>query len=99
MEEGLEEDVNRNKWHQYNMKDFCLVVRLVYLSRSDRKTQQYQCIDCQDKDLGGWPKKKEELPVDVLRDDHWDAIMKKCTCDDNPDMSDLPKMLLLPVCS
>ena len=32
-------------------------------------------------DYGGWPEKVEEVPLKILRGEHWRLILERCTGD------------------
>ncbi len=56
----------------------------IWTSTSDPK-KWYYCIDCQEKDFGGWPPSME-LPCDYLPSDHLLAIATKCSKKRKPSM-------------
>ena len=56
----------------------------IWTSTSDPK-KWYYCIDCQERDFGGWPP-STELPCDHLSSDHLLAIATKCSKKRKPSM-------------
>ncbi|VEU34315.1 unnamed protein product [Pseudo-nitzschia multistriata] len=56
----------------------------VYTSKADPK-KWYYCVDCQERDFGGWPPPKE-LPVDYLEPKYLQIIATKCSKKRNPAM-------------
>eukprot|EP00536_Pseudo-nitzschia_multiseries_P009824 jgi/Psemu1/325786/estExt_fgenesh1_pg.C_2860001 len=56
----------------------------IYTSSTDPK-KWYYCIDCQERDFGGWPSSKE-LPCDYLEPEHLETIAAKCSKKRNPAM-------------
>ena len=62
------------------------------MSILDSKKVRYCCVDCQANDYDGWHEKNEELPLKVLKDDHREAVLDKCTRLDDPVMPDLPSV-------
>ena len=45
---------------------------------------------CQTNLFGGWPEKKEDLPLEVLVDDLRETMIERCTALDDSIMPDLP---------
>ncbi len=56
----------------------------IWTSTADPK-KWYYCIDCQEKDFGGWPPSKE-LPCDYLSPDYLRVIAAKCSKKRKPTM-------------
>jgi hypothetical protein len=67
-----------------------LVACCIWSSNLDPETPWYSCLDCQEAFFGGWPANPGELPVKVLDDEWRDAIIEKCTLEDEPAMPNLP---------
>jgi len=67
-----------------------LIPCCIWSSSLDPETPWYCCLDCQANGFDGWPEKKEELPIKVLKDDLREAMLDKCTRLDDPVMPDLP---------
>mmetsp|Transcript_24282 Transcript_24282/g.51509 ORF Transcript_24282/g.51509 Transcript_24282/m.51509 type:complete len:1060 (+) Transcript_24282:126-3305(+) len=67
-----------------------LVACCIWSSNLDPETPWYSCLDCQANDFGGWPEKKEEIPIEVLRDDLREVMIEKCTKYESPEMPNLP---------
>lgn len=52
----------------------------IWTSNLEPDNLWYTCLDCQALDFGGWPGKKD-LPMKVMRGDHWGLILERCLVD------------------
>jgi len=55
----------------------------VWISKQDPKKKWYYCIDCQERDFGGWPP-AAEMPCSRLEPEHLRIITQKCSQKKNP---------------
>lgn len=53
----------------------------VWISSNKSKEPWPTCLDCQAADFGGWPEERGEIPLKVLRGEHWKLILERCTLD------------------
>lgn len=67
-----------------------LVACCTYVSSIDSSSIWYSCIDCQEKDYGGWPTEVGEIPLKFMTEEHREVISEKCTGRYSPDMPQLP---------
>ena len=57
----------------------------VWISKKNPGEKWYYCIDCQQRDFGGWPP-VVEMPCKHLEPDHLEMLAKKCSQRKNPSM-------------
>ena len=50
-------------------------------SNKDPDNLWSSCLDCQAVDYEGWPEDVGEIPLKVLRGEHWEMILERCTAD------------------
>jgi len=56
-----------------------------YVSSLDPSNVWFCCVDCQEKDYGGWPE-SHELPIECMSEEHCAVIIEKCSGRYSPDM-------------
>ncbi len=59
---------------------------------ADNKDLWHSCIDCQEKDFGGWPEELKEIPITFMSQEHKDMIVEMCTAQYSPEMPKLPEI-------
>ena len=70
------------KDHEFCNNDGCaLQACCIWSSNTCPDEPWYSCLDCQEKDFGGWPEKREEIPLKSLSGEHWRVILERCTAD------------------
>ncbi len=67
-----------------------LIACTTYVSSIDSSNVWYSCLDCQQKDYGGWPTEIEEIPVKFLTEEHREVICEMCTGRYSPEMPNIP---------
>lgn len=78
---------------QCQTPDCGLVACTVWESRLHPGEPWFTCLDCQDRDFGGWPDRKEELPIDAIGRDLQEAMTEKCTRCLDPRMPDMRSLV------
>ena len=66
-----------------------LLACTVWESNRSPKEPWFSCLDCQEKDFGGWPEKREEIPIDALRRELRKTMIEKCSRCPNPRMPNM----------
>lgn len=67
-----------------------LIACTTYVSSIDSSSVWYSCLDCQEKDYGGWPTEIEEIPVKFLTEEHREVMSEMCTGRYSPEMPNIP---------
>jgi hypothetical protein len=66
----------------------------VWTSTNDKK-KWYYCIDCQERDFGGWPTSKE-LPCDYIQPEHLRTMASMCSAKKKPKIPKLTSHCVTP---
>jgi hypothetical protein len=61
-----------------------------YVSSIDKEYIWHSCIDCQEKDYGGWPENINEIPIKFMTKEHRMIMIEKCTGQYAPAMPNIP---------
>jgi hypothetical protein len=67
-----------------------LLACVSYVSNLDKDYIWHSCIDCQEKDYGGWPENLNEIPIKFMTKEHRQIMLEKCTGQYAPSMPNLP---------
>ena len=63
-----------------------LLACTTYISTQDKDITWNSCIDCQERDFGGWPDSADEFPVRYMTEEHRSVISEFCTEQCTPSM-------------
>ena len=69
-----------------------LIACTTYVSSLDPTNVWYSCLDCQEKDYGGWPTDLKEIPIKFMTERHREVMSEKCTGRYSPNMPNLPML-------
>lgn len=67
-----------------------LLACVSYVSSVDKDSIWHSCIDCQEKDYGGWPENVNEIPMKFITNEHRSIMIEKCTGQYAPIMPNIP---------
>jgi hypothetical protein len=67
-----------------------LLACVSYVSSIDKEYVWHSCIDCQEKDYGGWPENIKEIPMKFITTEHRKIMIEKCTGQYAPAMPNIP---------
>lgn len=79
------DDLTKDAAIKCSTDDCRLPACCIWVSNFMPTTKWYSCLDCQERDFGGWPP-LNEMPVESMDGKHLQVIANKCSTNKNPTM-------------
>lgn len=85
------EDINKEATIKCSSEECLLPACCIWVSNLTPNAKWYSCLDCQERDFGGWPS-IDELPLDFMEPKHLHLLSTKCSSQKSPALPKFPSL-------